>query len=110
MQITQALNLIRAFADEMGNDVTVTLPMVFLRVAQAGAEGVDHGQLQADLKLGSSSASRAVQTLGDVHYNKNDPGYQLVERGFDAKDNRRRVLRLTAKGEKFLQKICASKR
>lgn len=103
--LSNALNLIKAIADEMDRDLPITLPLVFLRVAQAGTAGVDQGQVQNELKLGSSSMSRTIQTLGKIHYLKERAGLDLVERSFDIADNRRRILKLTPKGERFLAKL-----
>ena len=103
--VNSALSLLKVLADEMDRDSNISLPLVFLRVAQAGSAGVDQGQLQTELKMGSSSISRAIQSLGKVHYLKAREGLDLVERAFDPSDNRRRTLKLTPKGERFVTKL-----
>lgn len=103
--LNSALSLLKSLADEMDRDTTLTLPLVFLRIAQAGSEGVDQGQVMRDLKIDASSMTRTVQSLGEVHYLKKRPGLGLVERAFDAADNRLRTLRLTPKGERFAAKL-----
>ncbi len=49
--------------------------------------------------------SRIAQTLGKIHWLKDRDGYDYVERIFDARDNRRRTLKLTPKGDKAMQRV-----
>ena len=105
--LSQVYNSMKVLTDEIDRDLPITVPLIFLRVAMAGSEGIDHGQMQRELKLSSSSATRGVQTLGKVHYLKEREGLDLVERAFDPQDNRRRILRLTSKGEKLVARVVA---
>lgn len=90
---------------ELDRDLPITAALVFLAVGRAGKAGLDQGQMQDELELSSSTTSRTVQSLGKTHYLKGRDGLDLVEREFDKTDNRKRVLRLTAKGERVMANI-----
>ena len=92
-------------ADEIDRDLPITMLLVFARVAMAGDEGIDQMEVKDEIKASSGGMSRTVQTLGDVHYLKDKPGLQLITRAFDLRDNRRRLLKLTPKGERLWAKI-----
>lgn len=92
-------------ADEMDVEMPLTQVLVFARVAVAGDAGIDQGRVQDELRMSSASASRTVQALSKVHYFKDRPGFDVVERVFDPKDNRKRTLKLTPKGEKLMARV-----
>lgn len=102
------LCVVRALADALGKDVSLSIGAIFARVAVAGDAGVDMGQLAEDLGLSSPAVSRAVQSLGRIHYSKTRAGLDLVEREVDPVDNRRRVLRLTPAGHEVLRRLAAA--
>ncbi len=83
---------IRALAAEIGSDVTLTVPLVFARIAQAGPDGMLQASIQRELNLPPAVLTRAVQTLVTL---------DLVAQTIDAADGRHRVLRITDKGAKL---------
>ena len=97
---------LRVLITEMDRDLPLTIPFVFMRIASQ-PNGVDQKDLMDELKIGSSQMSRTVQTLADVHYLKEKPGLGLIDRVMDLTDNRKRTLRLSAKGERLMAKIIA---
>lgn len=103
---TEAARLYRivaALADELDKDAPIVQALALLRVAMMGE--VDQGKLQDDLALSSAGASRTIQALSRIHYSKDRPGFDLVERAFDPADNRRRTIRLTTKGQSALTRL-----
>jgi DNA-binding MarR family transcriptional regulator len=99
-QAATLLKVMQVLADEMDRDLPLTSALVFARVAKAGGEGIDQGRVQDELKMSSS-------TIGEVHYLKSKPGLGLVDRLMDTTDNHKRILKLSAKGEKLAAKIAA---
>ena len=100
--------LLRALSEmtrELDRDLPITSALVLLSVARGGSEGVDQGRVQEALELSSAGISRTVQTLGKVHYLKGKDGLDLVDRAFDPTDNRRRVVKLTPRGEKLMRAV-----
>ena len=106
LQATGLYRMVQALTTEMDRDMPITIPMAFLRIAMAGEDGLDQETLQKDLAASSSGITRTTQTLSDRHYLKEREGLQLVQRVMHPQDLRRRILRLTPKGEKLLAK-CA---
>lgn len=102
------LRVAQLVAEEMDRDAPLLQVMAFLRIASAGEAGVDSGQLLNELKASSASMSRTTQALSAVHYQKDREGFGLVEITFDAQDKRRRIVRLTPKGEKLAAKLAAA--
>jgi DNA-binding MarR family transcriptional regulator len=94
-------------AEELDKEMPITQIMAFARIAHGGDAGVDQGKLQEELSMSSAGASRTIQALSKIHYHKDKPGYDVVERIIDGQDNRRRTLKLTAKGERIMAKIQA---
>jgi DNA-binding MarR family transcriptional regulator len=94
-------------AEELDREMPVTQILAFARIALGGDAGVDQGRVQEELQMSSAGASRTIQALSKIHYHKDRPGFDVVERVFDAQDNRRRTLKLTAKGERIMAKIQA---
>jgi DNA-binding MarR family transcriptional regulator len=90
---------------EFDRDCPVNQPYAFVRVANAGEAGLDQARLQDDMQLSSAGISRLVQALSKVSYQKDREGFDVIERRFDARDNRFRSLVLTSKGERVLNKL-----
>lgn len=99
------LKILQTIAKEFDRDCPVNQPYAFFKVANAGAAGLDQARLQAELELSSAGVSRLVQALSKVSYQKDREGFDVVERRFDALDNRSRTLTLTPKGERVLNKL-----
>lgn len=100
--------LAQEMSDILDRDTPLVQVLAFLRVAMSGDIGIDQGKLADDIALSNSGTSRTVQALSTMHYLKDRPGYGLVERVFDPTDNRRRELKLTAKGQKALDRLSES--
>lgn len=98
-KLMKAIDVFHAATDP---DVSIHAFTVFCAVTAQGGKDVDQGEIQAKLSMSSASASRNIQSLGEVHFLKGKPGYALIERRLDPMDNRRRLVSLTAKGEKLL--------
>jgi len=96
---------LQVLTTEIDRDLPITIPLAFLRIAIAGPEGIDQGQLQEELQASGAGMSRAVQTLSRVHWSKTREGLDLIERIIDPLDNRRRILRLTPRGERLAAKV-----
>jgi DNA-binding MarR family transcriptional regulator len=94
-------------AEELDKEMPVTQLLAFARIASSGDAGVDQGKLQEELNMSSAGASRTIQALSKIHYYKDKPGFDVVERVIDGQDNRRRTLKLTAKGERIMAKVQA---
>jgi DNA-binding MarR family transcriptional regulator len=107
-QAATLFKVIQTIAGEIDQDLPLTYVLVFARVARAGAEGIDQGKVQDELKLNSSTISRTAQGLGDIHYQKAKPGLGLVERQMNLTDNHKRTLRLTPKGERLMVKVAGA--
>lgn len=93
------------FAKATTVDLQVRQVMIFLRIAEAGDQGVDAGRLAEDTGASPASVSRTVRTLGEIHYAKQHEGYGLVELQFDPTDNRRRIIKLTPDGRALLRTV-----
>jgi len=105
---TAAATLLRVFdavVKEFNRDCPVNQPWAFLKVASAGSGGMDQARLQNDMELSSAGISRLVQALSKVSYQKDREGFDVVERRFDALDNRSRSIVLTPKGERVLNRL-----
>jgi DNA-binding MarR family transcriptional regulator len=76
-------------AEAIGRDSTITLALVFTRVANNGSEGTLQATVQRELDLSPAVLSRCAQTLS---------GLGLISRSIDSADGRHHVLRLTEKG------------
>ena len=96
---------LQMLADELHRDAPMTQYMALLRIALAGDEGIDQAKVMDSLNISSAGMSRTVQALGPVHYMKDRDGFNLVDRAMDVTDNRKRVLKLTPKGEKLMAKV-----
>lgn len=97
--------VLQALASELDRDAPLMQALALARIAMAGEVGLDQSVLMDDLKASSASTSRTVQALSSVHYLKDRAGYGLVERIFDASDNRRRTLKLTTNGRRAIDKV-----
>jgi len=108
MKVGEAAALYRLaqeMADILDRDAPLAQVLTFLRVAMSGDQGVDQGQLADTIPMSPTAASRNVRALGPIHYQKDRPGYNLVESAFDPTDNRHRVLKLNSKGERALARL-----
>lgn len=101
--------LIDALAQEFGRDMSLGYLLTFLRVGMAGGVGIDQGRLVEEIGLSPAGMSRAVRALSEVSYDKQRDGFGVVEFALDPTDNRRRIIRLSTKGEKLIDKLARRK-
>lgn len=98
---------VQTLVTALDRDLPLSYALVFLRIAMAGKGGIDNKRVLEDTEGSSGGLSRAIQALGAVHWNKVDPGFKLIRRGFGAEDNRLRDLTLTPKGERLVEELAA---
>lgn len=89
---------------QLGREIPMSHIRAFLRIAMAGAEGIDQGQLQRMLGVSSAGMSRIVRGLSRINYDRSE-GRDLVAFDFDPRDNRRRLIRLNDKGAALVQSL-----
>jgi DNA-binding MarR family transcriptional regulator len=95
----RGLNLFRSvaeIAEAIGRDSTMTMALVFTRIANNGSEGMLQATVQRELGISPAVLTRAVQTLS---------GLGLISRSIDSADGRHHVLRLTEKGHAVLSAV-----
>ena len=78
--------------------------LVFLKVINAGDEGVSTEVIRKSMDLPQSSASRAVAALSDWSYLKR-PGLGLVTMKEDLMDRRSKIVKLSPKGKRLAELI-----
>lgn len=105
--LLQVTNLL---ADEFDSEMPLTQVRMLLRVAIAGNAGVPLMDLQRELKLGATTASRTAYAFGEWRSEKRDgerlPGYNIMERVENPHlDRRFVVLRLNDKGRALITKV-----
>jgi DNA-binding MarR family transcriptional regulator len=91
------MNLFRSvaeIAEAIGRDSTMTLALVFTRVANAGSEGLLQATVQRELDISPAVLTRAVQALVSLG---------LISRSIDNADGRHHILRITGKGSAVLR-------
>lgn len=89
-------------ASVLGQDLSITQVRVFLFIATN--EGCTMATLEKALKLTQSTSSRAVSLLTAIE-RPGRPGLGVVERVEDPYDRRHKILSITYKGRKALDKI-----
>ena len=97
---------LQTLSDELGRELPVTQLLITLRLAVAGDIGIDNQKVMDEVELSSAGMVRAIATLGAPNEAKGakEGGLGVIERLTDPKDQRRRVLRLTPKGQKAVAK------
>jgi DNA-binding MarR family transcriptional regulator len=104
------LRVITVIAEAVGRDSSLTLALVFARVAAAGPSGVLQVTVQRELGLTDSVLTRSVQTLSNLHYGKQRAGLDLIYREIDSADCRHRILRATPKGVELVTRATTGSR
>lgn len=99
----QLLNIFRELDNDMPIGECVSLAIIAAgETMDGGGMGVTDLSVQGGFSL--AAASRYAQHLGSKG-RKGGPGYGLISRQVCLEDSRSVTLKLTAKGENFLQKI-----
>jgi DNA-binding MarR family transcriptional regulator len=96
-KLSLALSVIRVLDDSIPAQTLA----VFLEIARHGKDGISVAELATTCGLAGSSASRNVAALSEWHWLKR-PGLGLVVAECDPMDTRRKIIRLTAKGERVV--------
>lgn len=91
------LNAIVAASDALGQDATLRQLQTLLYVAQSGSSGIDGVTLEKLTGSSQAATSRALKLFG--------PQLGMIEFFLDQADGRRRLARLTPKGERALESI-----
>lgn len=94
--------LVFSLIREVASDVGVQAIHVLLEVARR--PGITVSELMAKTKLSQASCSRNLALLSKCH-RLGKPGYDFVFTYEDPEDRRRKVARLTSKGEEFVALI-----
>jgi hypothetical protein len=104
------ISKLRMLASELNQiEVSQDLPFrcvpVFFEVARSDAEGgITVTELSKQLDISQASTSRMISLLDEATW-KNRPGAGLIRSISDPHDSRRRVLRLSDKGARMIQRL-----
>lgn len=96
------LKLVERFR-ELDAEMQAQSMAVLLKVAKHPAP-IKMAEIAEELGLSQSTVSRNVAYLGDWNRHKSK-GHQLVEAYEDPMERRRKLVRLTAKGKRFLKSL-----
>jgi DNA-binding MarR family transcriptional regulator len=103
--IRKAIRLLEEFR-KLDQELQMQAAVTFLLIAEAGDEGIRQLDLQNRLGMSQASASRNVALLTKVHWRgPKYEGHDLVAREEDPNDRRNKIVRLTARGRRFLSTI-----
>jgi DNA-binding MarR family transcriptional regulator len=84
-------------------DMPIQQALCLLFIAKA-KEGMSLTELSKKVGIGLTTASRYVSALGQVNRHKEE-GYNLIESKEDPMERRKKIIRLTIKGEITLRNI-----
>lgn len=105
--LRRALLLVEEFR-KINPEMQMQTALAFLIIGEAGEDGIPMLELQKDMGVASSTTSRNVSTLSDVHWrDPKKPGLGLIDRHEDPNDRRNKIVRLSAKGRRVLTTINA---
>lgn len=99
-RLNAAVELFRGLQNDMSSQ-TIT---VFLIVATAPDSTISMVDLADRLDMSQAATSRNVALLGKIN-RKKEPGLDLVKWELDPQDFRRKVVTLTAKGQRFAARL-----
>ena len=87
---------VSALAAGLNRESSITVALVFGRVASAGETGLLQATVQREFNLAPAVVTKTVQTLVTL---------ELISRSIDDADSRHRILRLTEKGRVLVESI-----
>ena len=99
--IEKGVRLLAAFRG-LDPEIPATVAAVFMTVA--AQEGMTMKELADELGISQASCSRNVAYLSKVH-RLHKPGLDLMVATEDPLERRRKVLKLSPKGKRFLEKV-----
>lgn len=99
-KLSLALSVIRVLDDSIPAQTLA----VFLEIARHPKDGISVNELATKCGLAGSSASRNVAALSEWHWLKR-PGLGLVSSEADPMDTRRKIVKLTTKGERVIEQL-----
>ena len=88
---------------EVDSEMQAQSMAVLLKVAKHPVP-IKMGEIAEELGLSQSTVSRNVAYLGDWNRHK-EKGHQLLEAFEDPMERRRKLVRLTAKGKRFIKSL-----
>lgn len=107
VSISKAIQLLDVFRD-LDSEMPIGQAFSLLLIAQGETEeggGLTVTDLSRQGQFALSSSSRYVQCLGGRKDRHGRPGQELVSDPRDPADDRRKVLRLTPKGNRIISRI-----
>lgn len=96
--LSQLIPVLQYLRDEIDAELPMQAAMVYLTVASN--PGVTMKELQEAVGISQASCSRNVAALSAFH-RLNKPGYNVVVATEDPLERRRKVVRLTEKGQRI---------
>ena len=106
-EVRAATDFLSKLAATLSQETTIRQAMVLFAVAQAGHSGTDSATLERKLEMSAAAVSRTIRILSTVSYDGSE-GHGLLTLELDPADNRRRVIRINAKGERAVLKMTAN--
>lgn len=102
--LSPGIKFLNRFA-QYDNKMQLSTALTLLYIASRQDEGVTTQDLQKWLGLSSASASRNTYYWGEGTPDMPHAGYGLIDVAIDPGDRRRRILRLTPRGEAFVNQL-----
>jgi DNA-binding MarR family transcriptional regulator len=107
---TMALyRVFQVMGEGMDRDAPLLNLLALARIAAAGEPGIDQGTLKDELKVANATIIRVVDRLSDRDKDGR-AGYGLIERVMNPSDMRLRLLKLTPKGARVMEKAAEQMR
>ena len=103
MSLEKVLKIVKKFR-ELDADISFSVALVLLLVAQAGDEGISLTDIASMANLGLSTVSRHVAHLGKINRH-HEEGLNLIQTHEDPMERRRRLVTLTGKGRAFMNQL-----
>lgn len=103
-EVRAAADFLLKLSTTLSQETTIRQAMVLFAVAQAGDSGIDSATLEKKVQMSAAAVSRTIRLLSAVSYDHSE-GHGLITLELDPMDNRRRVIRINAKGEKAVLKM-----
>lgn len=102
--IKSLMNLVEELR-KLDPEMQLQTVQVLLAVAHAGDAGVPMTNLADNLGISQASASRNVAALGNKLNRHKQPGLGLLESKEDPADYRRKIVKVTAKGNRMIERL-----
>lgn len=108
--LNKVIRLLNTFRDiSPKTDMTLAEAVTFLLIAQGETQaggGLTVTELRDKAEVALSSASRYMRSLSDTYTDRQgNPGHGLISHLEDPQDGRRKILRATDKGHRFIAQL-----